>query len=120
MDLLLDRRGEVNDLVFVNGVTPITGDLVDVVTQRLYIRLRSFLGEWWINVEYGVPWLERVLGHKINKSSVDMIIQEQILLENGVEQITAFSSTYDNPSRVYSCSFRVRADTGQESSDITI
>lgn len=118
MDLLLDR--DVNDLVFVNGTCPTTTDIIDVVTQRLYIRLRTYLGEWFLNIEYGVPWLERVLGHKTNKSSVDIIIQEQILLENGVDQITSFTSTYDNPSRVYSCSFRVRTTSGQESSEITI
>src|SRR5690625_7764190 len=77
MDLLLDRNN--HDLVFVNGECPTTGDMVDVVTQRLYIRLRTFLGEWYLNYKYGVPWLEKVLGHKTKKSSVDMVIQEQIL-----------------------------------------
>lgn len=120
MDLLMNRDKGVHDLVFINGECPTTGDRVDVVIQRLYIRLRTFLGEWWLNVEYGVPWLERILGQKGNKSTVDMVIQEQILAEAGVAQISYFTSSYDNPSRTYSCSFRVKTITGQESSTITI
>lgn len=119
MDLLLDRTK--HDLVFINGACPTTGDYVDVVVQRLYIRLRTFYQEWFLNVEYGVPWLERILGHKIkNKSTVDMVIQEQILAEAGVARIITFNSTMDNPTRRYSCTFRVKADSGEESQEITI
>lgn len=120
MDLLLDRRPGVHDLVFINGECPTTGDLIDVVIQRLYIRLRTFLGEWFLNVEYGMPWLERILGHKIEKSTVDMILQEQILNETGVKQVLDFSSTLDNQTREYRCSFRVKIFTGETSGVITI
>jgi len=120
MDLLLDRRPGVHDLVFVNGECPTTGDLIDVVIQRLYIRLRTFLGEWFLNVEYGVPWLERILGHKVEKSTVDMIIQQQILEEDGVKQVLEFNSTLDVSARNYSCSFRVRIFSGETSGIITI
>lgn len=118
MDLLLNR--DTHDLVFINGACPTTGDRVDVVIQRLYIRLRTFFGEWYLNVGYGVPYLERILGHKVKKSTVDMILQEQILGENGVESILAFSSSMDNPTRHYSCSFRVKTDSGVESAEIVI
>jgi len=120
MDLLMNRDGSVHDLIFINGECPTTGDLIDVVTQRLYIRLRTFLGEWFLNVEYGIPWLEEILGHKVPKSRVDMILQDQILAETGVRQITEFKSTLDNLSRTYTCSFRVMIESGEESQVITI
>lgn len=120
MDLLMNRDGKVHDLIFVNGECPTTGDLIDVVTQRLYIRLRTFFGEWFLNVQYGVPWLEGILGQKVPKSRVDMILQEQILSETGVKQITEFNSTLDNLSRVYTCSFRVMIESGEQSQVITI
>ena len=118
MDLLLDRVK--NDLVFINGACPTTGDRVDVVIQRLYIRLRTFFGEWFLDITYGVPYLERALGHKVSKTTIDMMLQEQILKENGVKQIISFTSTMDNPTRVYSCSFKVKTDSGEESELITI
>lgn len=120
MDLLLDRSSGKHDLVFVNGECPTTGDIVDRVIQRLYIRLRTFFGEWWWDVTYGVPWLERILGQKNGKTTADIVIQEQILEEDGVQQILEFSSSYDNANRSYSCSFRVRTEGGQLSPIITI
>lgn len=118
MDLLLNR--DSHDLVFVNGACPTTGDRVDVVIQRLYIRLRTFLGEWYLNVGYGVPWLEKILGQKTKKATVDMLLQEQILTENGVAQVLEFDSSLDILSRTYRCTFRVRTDSGELSNTITI
>lgn len=123
MDLLLERETDkpnTHDLIFVNGGCPVTSDRTDVVTQRVYIRLRTFLGEWYLNAPYGVPWLERILGHKGRKSTIDAILQEQIQSVSGVAEITEFTSSFDNARREYSCSFRVRTDSGQLSNTITI
>lgn len=118
MDLLLDRK--THDLVFVNGACPVTDDRVDVVIQRVYIRLRTFFSEWYLTDTYGVPWLERILGHKGNKSTVDAILNEQLLSVDGVAQVLEFVSNFDNAQRTYSCSFRVRTDSGQISDTIQI
>lgn len=116
MDLKLDRR--IGDLVFVNGECPTTTDRIDVVAQRLYIRLRTLFGEWFLNVQYGVPYLERILGHKTTKAVADSILQGEIRKERGVTEITFFASTLNR--RDYSCRFRVRTDDGRETQDIPI
>lgn len=123
MDLLLQREPDkpnTHDLIFENGKCPTTTDRTDCVTQRIYIRLRTFLSEWYLDETYGIPWLERILGHKGKKSTVDSILQEKILSVDGVAQILEFSSTFDNGRRIYSCSFKVRTDSGQLSNTITI
>lgn len=123
MDLLLVRESglpNTHDLSFKNGICEVTTGRTDCVTQRIYIRLRTFLSEWYLDETYGIPWLERILGHKGKKSTVDSIIQEKILSVDGVAQILEFSSTFDNGRRVYSCSFKVRTDNGQLSNTITI
>lgn len=112
MDLLLNREAGSYDLAFVNGECPTTTDAVDRTAQRLYIRLKTFFGEWWWDTTYGVPWLEKILGYKVRKQTVDMILQEQILLENGVIEIVSFNSSLDNSTRAYTCSFRVRTEAG--------
>lgn len=117
MDLLLDKQ--THDIVFVNGGCPITFNKQDVVAQRLTIRLKTLFAEWFLNIQYGVPYLERILGKKARKDSVDNILQSQILEEDGVRGITYFSSTLD-ANRRYTCTFRVRIETGQETQDITI
>lgn len=116
MDLKLD--GDSHDLLFVNGECPVTTESREVVAQRLTIRLNSFFGEWFLNTKYGVPWFERILGRKTSKAGVDRILQEQILQERGVLEITSFTSTFKN--REYSMSFRVRTNGNQVTEEITI
>lgn len=113
MDLLWEREGKVHDLVFVNGDCPSTKSRTDNVVQRLYIKLRTFRGEWFLNTGYGVPWLEEVLGKKVSKSTVDMIIQRAIMTTNGVKRITSFSSSYNNSTREYECRFGFISDEGE-------
>lgn len=118
MDLLMDID-EARDLVFVNGGCPVTTFPVQTVAQRLFIRLRTFRGEWFYNTIYGVPYFQRIFT-KTTKGAVDAIFQDQILSETGVKRITDFNSSLDVATRRYSLSFRVLTTDGQESETITI
>ena len=115
MDLLLDSN---KDLVFVNGECPVVTERASVVAQRLTIRLRTLYQEWFLNAGYGVPYLERILGQKVKKTTVDAILQEHIYKERGVAEIVSFTSTMVN--RRYSCQFRVRADNGETTATISV
>lgn len=117
MDLLLHEN---NDLVFFNG--PLTREyttqpFVQVVAQRLLIMLQTWQSEWFLDLTHGVPYSEW-LGRKVPKQRVDQILQQKILAENGVKEITYFSSTLEN--RQYSAQFKVRVTTGEETNIITI
>ena len=124
MDLLLDLdpiSPSYGDLTWKNG--PLTREYttqtrVDVVAQRLRIRLLTFREEWFLDTGYGVPYFQSILGRKVKKSAVDLIFQREILAENGVKELTFFESTFEN--RKYSLSFRVKVTTGEESGLITI
>ena len=123
MDLLLQLdplSSSYGDLTWKNGpLTPsyTTQSRVDVVAQRLIIRLRNFRGEWFLDTSYGVPYWS-FLGKKVKKSSVDLIFQREILAENGVKELTFFESTFEN--RKYTLSFRVKVTTGDETETITL
>lgn len=119
MDLLLNE--ETHDLVWNNA--PLTKEFTTQpftqnVSQRLKIRLLSFRSEWFLDTNYGVPWFQEILGKKPSKSKVDQILQQQILLENGVKEIVSFSSTLIN--RQYSLKFQVRVISGEVTAPILI
>lgn len=124
MDILLNNiEGSLdyNDAIFINGsltTEGITSTPAEVVAQRLSIRLQSFLGEWFLNTAYGIPYYQRILSKKTTKTAVDRIFQEQILSERGVREITSFTSTFQN--RQYEMSFRVRALDGSQTETISI
>lgn len=116
IDLLLNS--ETNDLVFTNGVCPVTNTDFSVVGQRLKIRLQTFQGEYDFNTGYGVPYFQRILGKKIRKQDVDNIFQQIILEEVGVLEILKFNSTLIN--KTYNLNFSVRDDKGAISSNIAL
>ena len=123
MDLLIitdPLSPSYGDLTFKNG--PLTSayttqSRVDVVAQRLRIRLLTWREEWFLDTSYGVPYWS-ILGRKIKKSAVDLIFQREILAENGVKELTFFESTFEN--RKYTLSFRVKVTTGDETETITL
>lgn len=114
MDLLVNRNRDTDgygDMVFVNGSTPITEEFVDAVAQRVFIMLRTFESEWYLNDSTGVPYLTRILGYKVEKSTVDRILQQKILEQSGVADILEFNSTLSG-KRVYEASMRIRTTGG--------
>jgi hypothetical protein len=106
MDLKLDGNG---DVIFSNGHTIVVSEAGANVAQRLYIMLRTFAGEWYLNTEHGVPYFQSILGQKTTKQAIDLIFQQKILTELGVQEIVDFTSNLST-DRKYNMSFKVRAN----------
>ena len=104
MDLLLEN----NDVVFVNGECPVTYSQRDVVAQRLKITLQTFLAEWFLDLDIGIPYFQRVFQKHSNKSSVDAIFQQAIIDDPGVVELLSYNSTLNATSRGFSLEFEVR------------
>lgn len=116
MDLLLDR--DTHDMVFVNGATPTTQDIRDVVAQRLKISLSTFLGEWFLDQDVGIPYFQRVFGKQRSKSTVDAIFQAKILEDEDVIQMLSYDSTLDGATRTFSLTFKVLTVAGETTVDV--
>lgn len=112
MDFKLDYIS--GDIIWKNGPLTkedVTQPFTENVQQRLFIRLRTFMGEWFMDTEYGVPYYQRILGRKTPKPSVDRIFQEEILAERGVAEIISFTSTL--VQREYSVKTEIRCVNGE-------
>lgn len=112
---------EFGDAVFKNGPLTkkdVTQPFTQNVGQRLRIRLLTFESEWFLDLNYGIPYYSRILGRKTTKGAVDQILQQEILDELGVKEITSFSSSLVN--RQYKASFRVKCTNGEETDLIEI
>lgn len=105
MDIQLDKNGHIA----LNGtrLTLIT-DRPLLVAQRLSIRLRTYLGEWFLDTNMGIDWFADVLLKNVSKQTVDSILQNEILKDQYVTKIVKFSSDVKN--RNYECSFSVEID----------
>lgn len=110
MDILIDK--DSNDIVFLNGACPTTATIQIGVAQRLKVTLQTFLGEWFLNTDTGVPYFEAIFGKIKSKGSIDLVLQEKILADPGVIEMVEFESSLDNARRIYSMSFKVRTSEG--------
>ncbi|RYF11320.1 MAG: hypothetical protein EOO40_03540 [Deltaproteobacteria bacterium] len=99
------------DLLWVGNTLVLTSDAdargTDVVRQRIFTRLRLYLGEFFMDTSTGVPWLQQVLVPNPDATSIDAIVQDVILGTPGVGVLTQFAGTLDKAHRSYSVRFTV-------------
>ncbi len=95
MDLALDTDG---DLLITDGdLSLLTG--TDAITQHLRVRLRFFLGEWFIDQRIGIPFYESVLVKQPNLDVIRSIFREAIAETPGVLQIPRLDLSFDSVNR---------------------
>lgn len=123
MDIRMDEN--TGDAVFINApleygdyVTEeqIVSDYKDSARQSVSIRLRSLYKDWFLDLNYGVPYLEEVLANKsASKEYIDDILKREILKDEKVEGIIDWNSTKDNSKREYYVSFKLKVGGGYTS-----
>ena len=86
----------------------------DATKQSINTRLHLLLGEWWENVEDGLPLFEQILSQRLpnGTAGVDLLIQEQIRSAKNVVSITEYNSSFDSKTRQYTFSATVLTPEG--------
>jgi len=114
MDIKLnDETGDVL-LSTTNTITTptFTTTTSENLAQRLVIRLQTFRNEWFLDGTIGIDYFNQIAGKNRSKAAVDAIIQAEILKEQEVLQITAYSSVVDKTTRKITIQFTVRTIDG--------
>jgi len=85
------------------------------VRQQLLIKLRLWTGEWFLDTEFGTPYLQEILGKQLTLYGALAALRKSIMEVDDVLQITTFTHKFDNFSRKLSVSFEVSTPYGQVS-----
>jgi len=88
------------DYMFGNGEADFLVNSPETVAQAVDTYLRLWLGEWYLNVNDGTPWLEGVMGYN-SKDEADATLIQTILGIQGVQNLSNWSSTFDPVKRKY-------------------
>ena len=114
MDIKLnDETGDVLLSTTATITTPtFTTSTSENLAQRLKNRLQTFKGEWFLDGTIGIDYFNQIAGKNRSKAAVDAIIQAEILKEQEVLQITAYSSVVDKTTRKITIQFTVRTVDG--------
>ncbi len=83
------------------------------IRQQLTIRLLTNRGEWYLNTEHGVPYLDSVWGKWVDRALIEDVFKAEIMKVDDVVEITQFDLDVDPASRKLSIRFSVKTSFGQ-------
>ena len=95
-----------NDPVFANG-TALTG--TDAVAQAVLTRLKLFLGEWWENLNLGLPVFQQMvgqLGSQRGIAAMQLLIQQNIAGAPYVTSVTNVAVSFVGGRLFYTAKFQ--------------
>ncbi len=105
-----DENGDYAINNFIEG-TPATA-------QAVTTRLRLFKGEWFLNLNSGVPWFQEVFVKPARIPQVEQIIRDTILRTEGVAALTSFNLTFDGNIRRLTISFTGKTTWGDDFTEV--
>jgi len=79
------------------------------VRQQLLIKLKLWVGEWFLDTDFGTPYLQQILGKQLTLSGAIVALRKSITEVQGVRRIIAFGYRFDNTTRELTVAFS--ADT---------
>lgn len=86
--------------------------LADRVHQRLLARLRFFRGEWFLNLDAGMPYFQHILVKAPDLRLLKSIYTQAIRGVGGVREVLDVALTFDPRERRLSVSFRAELTDG--------
>ena len=89
--------------------------------QDLFIRLRTFYGEWFLDPSVGLPYFRYVLVANPDIRLIESIFRRVILGTPGIASLASFSMTFDRTKRIIYPVFAGKLTTGKtfQSSDFS-
>lgn len=101
IDLKLNKEGDLDllssDLLWVDGA--------ERVKQQLEIKLRLWQGEWFLNTEFGTPYLSQILGKQVTLNGALAALKASIYEVKGVSDIEQFTYSFDRHNRQLNLQF---------------
>jgi len=103
--------GANNDLILQNGSFLTVVDAAQVV-QHVRTRLLFYTNEWFLDIQAGVPYFDRIFVKPADLADIESILKAQILQTPGVEILTEFSMEYNETTRALDVAFSALTEFG--------
>lgn len=106
------------------ALNPVTGDLdligfnlfvikgAAAVRQQIDMKLSLWTGSWFLDTEFGTPYLESVLGKRVTLNGAVAALKTAIMEIEDVSQITKFNYRFDRKARKLNVEFECQTPYG--------
>ena len=108
-DLAMDMT--TGDLALRDGDVLLI-DNAERVAQQILITLRFWLGEWFLDVQDGIPYLDYVLVKSPNLLHIRQIFTEAIEKVEGVQRVEEMKFAFDVKNRSLRVDYEVSTNYG--------
>lgn len=115
-DIKLDEDNDIfvenNDIVLITGT--------EEIRQRLLQNLKSFQGDWFLNLQNGVPYFQEIFRKDYDVEIISTVLKNTILNTLGVLELLNFDIEIDDVLRTLKLDFDVNTYRGELSISETI
>ncbi|MBB1593530.1 hypothetical protein [Achromobacter sp. UMC46] len=101
-DLDLDLLGRTS---FLDGA--------DRIAQQIKVTLLAFMGEWFLDTTFGVPYFDDILVKSPDRASIEAILRARIRAVPGVERVRRLDLEIERQLRVLRVSFDADTTAGR-------
>ena len=99
------------DIAVIDGALPMVIG-IEEVQQSLTNALSSFEGEWFLDLDLGMPYFQTILDKATSLSTIESYFLEAILAVPGVLDIESFDMEFFADTRSLDITTRVRTSDG--------
>lgn len=96
--MLVRRLDGNHDMTFGHGLADMAVE-AEACAQNVKTRLLLLQGEWFLDTESGVPYLQQIMTKPANVSLAEAIIRRIILETEDVSEIRTLSVSFDRDTR---------------------
>jgi len=90
-----------NDIIVVNNTQLSIINRPNYIAQKIASRIKTFRGEWFLDVDFGLPYFTDILIKTRDIESIDVIIRNIVLGTSSVSRIINYESELDNANRTF-------------------
>lgn len=110
----------LHDLDLSSGDISLHTEIEDLTVQMVKINLQLFKGEWFRDIDKGIPYIQEIFGDKNSKSAADANIKSTILATDNIRSLTKYSSNVTGYDRTFKVLFSATTNNGSVLEDIEI
>jgi hypothetical protein len=108
----LTRRLDANwDMTFGRGLANYARG-AEAVAQNVRSRLLLLQGEWFLDINAGVPYLQKITVRPADLAFTAAVLKQTILETDGVAEVTSFDLAMDQVARKLTVSATVTTEDG--------
>lgn len=110
IDIEVDQK--TNDIIFKDFDFQVI-DEANEIMQNLSIRLKFFLGEWFLDIGQGLPFYQIIFSKNPNLIHIESIIKNEILTTRGIAELVSFNTVFDKLKRKLFVKFEAKSVSGE-------